>query len=226
MVVSERIVEARYMGVKSLVAGGSTIIGGTPILGKGCVGLVIRARHSEKGLCALKIRRTDADREDMAKEAALHSAANAVGVGPQIYFHSKNFLLMELVSGEKISSWASRRISKRNAKTIAQSLLDQCYRLDAVGLDHGELSRISGHVLISGSSATIVDFESASTSRKVSNVTCAAQALFLYGKVARKITTALGKPDPDKVLAALRRYKREPSKNSLHALESALMKPS
>jgi putative serine/threonine protein kinase len=185
--------------------------------------LVVKARHSEIGLCALKIRRTDADRIEMSREAALHHVANDAGVGPQIHSFSKNFLIMELAPGEKISSWASGRISRRTAKAVATSVIDQCHRLDMAGLDHGELSRISGHVFVSGSSATIVDFESASTSRKVSNVTCAAQALFLYGGIANRITDKLGKPDMNLTLVALRRYKKEVSRDSLRMILNTLM---
>jgi putative serine/threonine protein kinase len=194
-----------------------------PILGKGCVGLVVKAIHSQKGLCALKIRRIDADRADMSREASFHSTANTLAVGPKLHDYSRNFMLMDLIEGEKIGSWASKRVSVRRARIIAKSILFQCHKLDAAGLDHGELSRISNHVLISGDSAIIVDFESASTSRKVSNVTSATQALFLYGKIAGKIIAAIGKPDREEVLTALRRYKRDISMDNLEAVLKLLL---
>ena len=221
--MSERILEARSIGIESISAGGPTIIGGIPILGKGCVGLAVKARHSSIGPCAIKIRRTDADRLHMAREAGLHYLANNSRVGPRIHAHSKNFLVMDLVKGETISSWSARPITKQHARSVVISVLDQCFRLDCAGLDHGELSRIGSHVLVSDDSATIVDFESASTSRKVANVTSAAQALLLYGRIAKRIAAILGEPQTDAALHALRRYKASPSRECLDSLLGILI---
>ena len=220
--LAARITEAKSVGIESIVTAGNTHVGGVPILGKGCVGLVVMARHAELGYCALKIRRTDADRSDMSREAAFHEKANKSLVGPRIRTYSKNLLVMDIAAGQKIGPWIDSNTSGRIARTVAMSVLEQCFRLDSAGLDHGELSRINGHVIVSGDSATIIDFESASTLRKVSNVTSAAQALFLNGSIAHKIAAILGNPRIEKILPALRQYKSSLSRASFDSLIETL----
>jgi hypothetical protein len=56
-----RLDELRRLGVKELVYLGRQKIGSVSVLGKGCVGIVIGARINSRTI-ALKIRRTDADR--------------------------------------------------------------------------------------------------------------------------------------------------------------------
>ena len=80
---AERLAEMRSLGVTSLVLGGRTTINGTRIAGKGCVGVVLKAKIGGK-TCALKVRRVDADRKSMNEEARLHKIANDAGVGPHV----------------------------------------------------------------------------------------------------------------------------------------------
>ena len=90
---------------------------------------------------------------------------------------------------------------------MARSVLEQCHNLDRAGLDHGELSRLNRHVIVSGN-PRIIDFESASTNRKTSNVTAAAQSIFLHGAVADRVKKKLH-ADREKALSALKIYKRD-----------------
>jgi putative serine/threonine protein kinase len=69
---------------------------------------------------------------------------------------------------------------------VTRAILEQCLRLDKIGLDHGELSRLDRHIVVSDR-PVMIDFESASTVRKTCNVTAAAQSIFLYGPVATRI---------------------------------------
>ncbi|RJS79198.1 serine/threonine protein kinase, partial [Candidatus Bathyarchaeota archaeon] len=54
-----------------------------------------------------------------------------------------------------------------------------------------------------------IDFETASVTRKTSNVTSACQFLFISGSTAEKITEKLGKRDKKVIIEALRNYKLE-----------------
>ena len=63
---------------------------------------------------------------------------------------------------------------------VLRDVLEQCWRLDEAGLDHGELSRAPKHIIMDlKSNSRILDFETASTSRKVSNVTSICNFLFI-----------------------------------------------
>ena len=109
-------------------------------------------------------------------------------------------------------------------RTVATAILEQCFSLDIAGLDHGELSRLGRHVIIFSDRPYIIDFESASTTRKTSNVTAAAQSIFLYGTVANRVKKILGDTDREKVILALRTYKQYQSRaNFDSALDSLLI---
>jgi putative serine/threonine protein kinase len=214
-----RLGELRRLGVTSLMVGGRTVIGGVRIAGKGNVGLVIKAKAGGRA-CALKIRRTDANRENMEGEVRLHRIANAASVGPALLKHSDNFMLMEFVGGESISDWAPDSASR--ARKIAGSVLEQCYRLDRAGIDHGELSHLDNHVIVgSGNKATIIDFESASTERRMSNVSAAGQSLFVAGAVAATFSKVL-QIDRERAIAALKKYKCDQTRENFDALLSIL----
>jgi putative serine/threonine protein kinase len=201
---SDRIAEMESLGVMSIALGGMTTINGVRVAGKGQVGLVLRAKIGNK-TCALKIRRLDADRKSMDQEARLHRIANGAGVGPRLEGHSKNLVAMEFVDGQSIVDWVGNA-PKGKLRRMARSVLEQCYSLDRAGLDHGELSRLNRHVIVAGN-PYIIDFESASTARKTSNVTAAAQSIFLHGAVAGMVQKTL-QANREKALLALKIYKR------------------
>jgi putative serine/threonine protein kinase len=216
---AERIDEIRELGVTSLALGGSTIVNGLNIAGKGSVGLVIRARIGSR-VCVLKVRRTDAGRESMHQEAHLHKIANTVGVGPRLVGHTRNVIAMEFINGETIVEWVTGA-SKEKVCDLARSVLGQCYNLDKAGLDHGELSRLGGHVMVTDA-AYIIDFESASMMRRTSNVTAATQSIFLYGPVANQVKKILGDTNREKAISALKAYKQEHSTVSFQAVLDSL----
>jgi putative serine/threonine protein kinase len=213
-----RIAEMESLGVESIALGGRTTINGTRIAGKGQVGIVLRAKIRGRN-CALKIRRIDADRKNMDDEVRLHTIANGAGVGPHLEGHSRNLIAMEFVDGKSIVDWVETA-PKGRLRKMAKSVLEQCYSLDRAGLDHGELSRLNRHVIISDR-PYIIDFESASTTRKTSNVTAAAQSIFLHGAVAGFVQRTL-RVDREKVLFALKTYKRAQTRANFDAVLESL----
>jgi putative serine/threonine protein kinase len=76
-------------------------------------------------------------------------------------------------------------------------------------MDHGELSCINHHVIISKSNtANIIDFESSSTQRKSRNVTAAAQSLFISrGLISNRVNEVLGYTKKEKNIEVLKTYK-------------------
>ena len=207
-----------FLGLQSLITGnGKSMINGFSICGKGCVGLVFLAR-GPGGLVALKIRRTDAGRNSMDDEAKFLQLANDAGTGPKYLGHTKNLLAMEFVEGKSMIEWV-KSASASQFRKAARSVLDQCFKLDLADLDHGELSRLGRHVIVSPNCRPfIIDFESASISRRTSNVTSAAQSLFLYGAVAGLANIVTSKIDKDATVAALRKYKHLRSRKSYREL--------
>jgi putative serine/threonine protein kinase len=217
----DRIIDMESLGITSIILGGKTIVNGSHVAGKGCVGIVVKAKAGNT-VCALKIRRTDADRKTMDKEARFHKIANSVEVGPRLEGQTKNIIAMEYVPGQNIVEWVADTKRSR-VRSVARAVLEQCFRLDTAGLDHGELSRLARHVIVSDRSY-IIDFESASTTRKTSNVTAAAQSIFLYGTVANRVKKILDNTNREKeVIHVLRTYKHSHTRANFEAVLDSLL---
>ena len=207
--LAERVEELRAIGISKLHFTGSTHLDGIPVLGKGCVGVVVQA-NLDGFPVALKIRRTDADRASLFEEGRLLRLANSVDVGPKLITVTRNFLVMELFDGLPLYKWAEQSGKRLHARRVLANLLLACFKLDAIGLDHGELSHAPRNVLVnSKNKPCIVDFESASTSRRVANVTSLIQ-YFLFGQLARQLGRKLYR-NRKSVLVALSAYKQEGS---------------
>jgi len=207
--LKNRLKELQKLGIKALEFTGEKEAFNTPVLGKGCVGIVtIAHRNGEKA--ALKIRRVDADRSQMQREAEMLRKANSVNVGPKLLCVSKNFLLMQFIDGALLPEWLEKRKGKAWIRKVLHEILEQCGRLDKAGLDHGELSHAPKHIIVDQKNEPfIVDFETASVSRRPSNVTSICQFLFISGVVAKKVAEGLGEKDRKAIIEALRRYKSD-----------------
>ena len=218
--VQLRIVQMRKLGINSISFQGDLKIGSINVLGKGYVGIVVLAKRKQK-IVAVKIRRTDSQRKEMKSEAELLKIANSSGVGPSLITSSKNFMVMEYLDGEKIGLWVKKLKGKGSAarlKSMIKKTLEDCYNLDKIGLDHGELSSISKHVIIGKSKTTIIDFESSSTKRRVSNVTSATQGIFIGSGISKYIKKIYKIPPKDKMIDALRNYKQNSSRKNFDVL--------
>jgi len=216
----DRIMQLKALGVKKAIFEGRTRIGRLGLLGVGTVGLVVKV-ETDGGVCALKVRRTDANRVSMDSERRLTAMANKMGVGPRVFGATRDFLLMEWVRGVEVDDWltAVRGMGSRaRVRKVMHSILNQCRKMDIVNLDHGQLSNLRKHVVIAGDEPTIIDFESASLNRKSKNVTTAAQYLLVGGRVSKKLRRILGVKNVDPVLKALSLYKREMTDESYASL--------
>jgi putative serine/threonine protein kinase len=195
------------LGVETITVGGPQQQGKLRFLGKGHVGIVIEAKYKDKK-AALKIRRTDADRKNLNKEAENLKLANSVQIGPKLYAFNEETIVMELINGKYFPDWLEE-INKEieTLRTVLKELLEKTRTLDKIGLDHGELGKIKRHVIIEDNHPRIIDFESASTKRRPSNVTSISQFLFLNRHNQRKINEKHQLPRREKLIHALKTYK-------------------
>lgn len=196
------------MGVKSVSFVGPVGLGRLHVLGKGFAGVVIYA-HTIFGDAALKIRRADSPRSNMTHEATLLDVSNGAGVGPRLLNHSDNSILMEWVDGPNIQQWLQNMPDQKTFKDTIRHILYDCFRLDQTGLDHGELTDATRHIIISNR-PVIIDFDSASVSRRTSNVTSATQCLFVLGRMSKLAAAVCDAPPISGVIKALRSYKKHP----------------
>lgn len=217
--IARRVLELKKLGVKTIKFGGPTILNNVPVLGKGYVGVVVLAKRG-KDEVALKIRRIDSSRNEMRSEARLLSAANKVNVGPRVIDSSKNFILMEYLEGKKIIDWVKELKGRGRAarlRSVVRKVLEDCYNLDRINLDHGELSYMHKHVIIS-KTPRIIDFESASLNRRPSNVTSATQSIFIGSALSCIVRKMIKIPSKKRMIESLKRYKHDQSRENFDAV--------
>jgi putative serine/threonine protein kinase len=208
--VEARIAQLRDLGVTELEFHGPLRMGNLSILGKGVVGLVFSGL-ADGARVAVKIRRVDSRRPSMTRESKMIEAANTTGIGPKLLGSSKDVLSMQFVEGQTLPPWIlglKGRGTRAGVRSTFRALFEQCVRLDAYGLDHGELSRAHKNVLVSPEGRPwILDFESASLMRRVNNFTSIVQYLFLSGRFSRRVIRVLGPIQRDELVHNLRLYK-------------------
>jgi putative serine/threonine protein kinase len=210
-----RIKELKKLGINSVSFHGELKLGTLNVLGKGYVGIVVLAKNKNKKV-AVKIRRIDSSRKEMRSEARLLKIANGAGVGPVMIDSSKNFIVMEYLVGKKIGKWVKELKSNESVsklKSILRKVLEDCFNLDQIGLDHGELSTLAKHVIV-GKKTTIIDLESASSQRRVSNVTSATQGIFIGSGISKIVKKIYKIPPKSKIIKVLRIYKKNSTRKN------------
>ncbi len=221
-VAEERVSQLRELGIESVALGGPHVVLTHPILGKGHVGVVIRAMYEGREV-ALKCRRTDAHRTSMDNEARLLMKANEAGVGPLIYAHSRDFIVMEKLVGPYFGDWVRENIDKRDKiRENVSAIIVIARKLDAARIDHGELTKIRRHFIVTGTGPRVIDFESASIGRAPQNLTCTVQSLFLHTNFAKVLARAYPVPDRDELLDVLRKYKKTPDDENYEGVLRAI----
>jgi putative serine/threonine protein kinase len=222
----KRIGEIQDLGITEIIFEGNTQIGKMSILGKGSVSIVVKARIKSE-VYALKIRRIDANRRTMLKEASVHQVVNTIGIGPKLFKFSENLIIMEFIDGLNIINWIQQQhLDKYRVLNIVTDILKQCFILDMANINHGELSNLNYHIIVSHSDrVSIIDFESTSLNRKKSNnVTSAGQSLFISGMISHYINNMLNPLSKDDIIDKLRAYKRDQTITNFESLIQTLSK--
>jgi len=218
--LKKRLKELQTLGVTALEFRGPKQVSNVNVLGKGCVGIVLIA-HVNKKKAALKVRRLDADRSMMRHEAEMLEKANSVKVGPKLLGYTGNMVLMQFVNGFLLPEWLRKHVAKVRVRKVLRGVLEQCWLLDSIGLDHGELSHAPKHIIIDRADRPfIVDFETASVNRAPANVTSICQFLFISG-IAGEVAGKIGERDKLAIIEALRCYKKCRNRESFETVLKA-----
>lgn len=219
-----RIEEIQNLGIKNIIFDGNTQIGKISILGKGTVSIVLKVRMKDK-IYALKIRRTDANRKTMLREATVHQMVNMIGIGPKLFRFSEDLIIMEFIDGISIIDWIRQQyLSKNRVLRVVTNILKQCFILDMANISHGQLNNLNCHVIVSYSDRiNIIDFESSSLCRRKSNnVTSACQSLLINGMISHYIRNILNILSNDNMIEKLRAYKRNQNAANFDSLIGSL----
>ncbi|MGR3274826.1 serine/threonine protein kinase [Acaryochloris marina NIES-2412] len=215
----DRISELSDLGITEIYDWGPKLIQGWHCLGLGYCGLVLLAQGQGQQV-ALKVRRTDASRPSFAQEASMLTLANTQQVGPQLLGNSSNFLLMDHVVGQPLLTWLQETCSLTRAtlQSHLTQLLWQAFQLDQVGLDHGNLRCVTGHSMVTTQGPVLLDFSSASTTRRLANVTSLTQGLFWGTTIAPLLVPHWFHPDKQHCIERLRHYKHHPTTENFQRL--------
>ena len=221
---SQRIRELEKLPVRFFKLDGNKQLGRIQISGKGHASIVVRILSTRGTVLALKARRTDSGKPNMFLESKILLKTNKIGIGPKLHGFTKNFILLDFISGPTLSEWIfSNRSNRHTIKNILFKILKQCRALDNIRIDHGELSRAHKHIIIGKKNKpVIIDFEKSSDSRRVANVTSICQYLFVKGKLASETERTIGKIDKETLLKLLREYKEKLSEESFTKILSAV----
>lgn len=215
------LVDLKELSVEGVVIAGELKVGDARLIGKGCAAVVCIGVVGGRNV-ALKIRRSDTPRESLEGEASNLRFANSFGVGPKLYGASRNAIVMEHISGKNFARWLKAEPRREAVKRVVLDVLRQCLSLDLHGLDHGELSDAKKHIIISyWCRALIIDFESASRSRKCRNLTSAVSYLFFKESVSRLLKAYL-EWDKQILTRIMKEHKASPSERVLEVLNTHL----
>jgi putative serine/threonine protein kinase len=163
---------------------------------------------------AVKLLRTDSAVASMEREAQIHSLANSLGIGPRIIKHSGEAIVMEYVEGVRLGEYIASK--PQGLQLVVEDVLRQCYVMDVNGLDHGQLTDSSDHVIVQENNRPrIIDFSHASTTRKTSNLT---------SFVSYLMNTVLEKHREDhEIHQSLRLYKEKKTAQSYEQVRDKLL---
>lgn len=224
---NRRVNYMRGLDIKAMRFRGNKTVGGIPVLGKGCTSIVVLAITKDEENAALKICRTDSDGARISHEARMLQIANSVEVGPRLLGFRNGLLLLEYIEGKIFPEWIMGLSGDKDAysslRNALRDLLEQCWRLDVIGLDHGELSRADKHIIVDVKGKMhILDFESASDKRRTANVTSISQYLFIKSRVSELLAQAFGRVEVNKLVSTLRTYKMNHSRENFRLILDVL----
>ncbi len=221
----ERLSALKEMGAIGIVNYGSKNIGRLNVLDIGYSSVIVLVVLSDNSLAAAKILRIDSRRRSLREECSILKVASSNGISPRLIDCNDDIIMLEYVDGIVLGRLMEEYVRLYRVKDILRAVIYKAFLLDSLGIDHGELSRPYKHVLVSPRGVFIIDYESASTRRKPSNVTSIVSGLVLRkNKLALSLRSMLGLTDKKEyeLRSLLREYKKKPSYNVLVKILSCI----
>ncbi|BBD72588.1 serine/threonine protein kinase [Sulfodiicoccus acidiphilus] len=152
---SEAEKELQEAGLAHLLSFGKVKLGGVNVIGKGKSGVVALTED----LNVVKIRRSDSPKRCLKFEARMQE--RAIGVAPRVLNYGCHFILMEYIKG--------RELMRTEGIDVIIQVLRAGFSLDQLEIEHREITRPWGNVLIGDKRAFIIDFEDARPSPSPTN---------------------------------------------------------
>ncbi len=210
----------RVKGLK-VCSFGDRDIGGFKVLGVGFRGVVVLGKLG-KDLVAVKLPRTDWQ-GSFRKEAEAQKLAYPIS--PKVIYYDDDVIVMEYVECPDIKDVLPTMLKDRETLAkLVEAVLRAGRELDERGIDHGELVRPWKHVKVCKDKVKILDYGSASLTRKVRNVSSLVSGLLLKPSEPAVNVAKVLNVDKALVVEKLRLYKRTLSDESFEELISSIIR--
>jgi putative serine/threonine protein kinase len=172
---------------------------------KGYRGVVFKAYFKGRPV-AVKVKRSDVRKDSpIEKEYSflkhLFELYGDETPAPVPFFYTKDFLVMEWVSGKSFAE----AFKEEPFKVVREALIS-CYKLDVAKVEHTEIKG-NKHLIYTGSRVKIIDFESARFKEKPRNLL----QFVGYHLIGRKLFKELSLKE-EELRMALELYKKEPDR--------------
>jgi len=169
---------------------------------------------NKKNYTILKISRTDAN-IDLSNEGEIlfiiMKQHKNMRMAPNVYLYSRNLILMEYIKGQLIDEVINKRDFK-NIKKIICPTVKKAFLLDMLHIDHGELSRLYKHLIITNDNEPVfIDFGRGSRFRKTRNLSSVISFFYnlnLKFEIETNIENPLMLPNKGELLFLLKKYKK------------------
>ncbi len=139
-------------------------------LAKGKRGLTYTAEINGQTIL-IKTKNPDSDADTIKNEAEFLKKLNTEGIGPKFIAYEKGKLIREYVEGIRIDE-AIEQLGTKEISNILKQVLNQCRKMDLMGINKQEMTNPYKHVLITKEGkAIMIDFERCKETKKPKNVT-------------------------------------------------------
>jgi putative serine/threonine protein kinase len=194
-------------GVTHYINKGNLRIGKLMLLGKGWASNVFLALMGER-IVAIKALRPGSRRISLLHEAATLIAASIINISPRVYSYNDLFIVMEYIKGKHLDEALESCSNTARTALVMRRLLWKAFLLDMLGISHNELARPHRQVIVENNTLEpyIIDFESATVSRRPSNLTQIVGGILRSKVLSRAICI---KGIDEKIKTLLKQYKNE-----------------
>ncbi len=162
-------------------------------IGKGWRGRVYRAEWKGQDI-AIKVAKHKEVERAIRKEAEILSILRGMKEFPQLLLSGEDFLAYRFIEGVPLSRAG---LSPDEELKVLKKVLEIAYKLDMMGINKDEFTRIDKNVLIDSLHRVyLIDFERGKFSKRPSNLTQYMQFLVRKGVLPREEAIRLGKAYP------------------------------
>lgn len=135
------------------------------VLGIGKHGVVYNCIYKGKSYVLKKKNPKSKSTFSIKKEAKFLKLLNEHGIGPKLIKEGSHYVVMEKLDGEII-----KNIDLTVKSYVIFSILNQCFKMDELGITKFEMTNPYKHIFVKGKKVTMIDFERCIFTEKPKNV--------------------------------------------------------